>query len=113
MATINEALKQLYLNLGGDASALADNKVISDFIADLENVLCYILPAPTQADNNKIMKVIDGEWNLSTITELPTPTAADNNKVIAVVNGEWKLCTITATADTTTGEVTFTFTPAT
>ena len=37
--TINQALKDLFLGLGGDASALADNKDISDYIDDLESAI--------------------------------------------------------------------------
>lgn len=37
--TINEALKDLFLAHGGDASELADNKSLSDFIADVSTVL--------------------------------------------------------------------------
>ena len=37
--TINEALKALFLGLGGDASALADNDTVSDYIADLESAI--------------------------------------------------------------------------
>lgn len=36
---INEALKNLFLELGGNGSALADNSKISDYIDDLADVL--------------------------------------------------------------------------
>ena len=37
--TISEALKNLFIELGGDSSKLADNQKISDYIDDLESVL--------------------------------------------------------------------------
>lgn len=37
--TINEALRDLFLAHGGDASDLEDNKSLSDFIADVSTVL--------------------------------------------------------------------------
>ena len=37
--TISEALKALFLELGGDASKLADNQKISDYIDDLATVI--------------------------------------------------------------------------
>lgn len=37
--TINDALKALFLELGGDATKLADNSKISDYIDDLASVI--------------------------------------------------------------------------
>ena len=37
--TINQALKDLFLGLGGDSSALADNSSCSDYIEDLESAI--------------------------------------------------------------------------
>ena len=37
--TINQALKDLFLGLGGDSSALEDNSSVSDYIADLESAI--------------------------------------------------------------------------
>jgi hypothetical protein len=37
--TINDALKALFLELGGDSTKLADNQKISDYIDDLATVL--------------------------------------------------------------------------
>ena len=37
--TINQALKDLFLGLGGDSSALADNSSVSDYIEDLESAI--------------------------------------------------------------------------
>lgn len=62
--TINQALKELYLSLGGDPSALEDNSTVSDYIADLENGLKSLaeLPAPSSDNSGKIAKVVsDGE----------------------------------------------------
>lgn len=70
--TIKESIRDLFLALGGNPSALADNADTSDFIDDLESAI--------------------------KAGALPAVTADDNGKVLAVV-------------DTTTGAVTFTFTP--
>ena len=37
--TINQALKDLFIGLGGDPAALADNDTVSDYIADLESAI--------------------------------------------------------------------------
>lgn len=37
--TINQALRDVFLGLGGDASALADNTSVSDYIEDLESAI--------------------------------------------------------------------------
>ena len=86
--TINEALKDLFIGLGGNSSALSDNDSVSDYIEDLESAIKAVAAA-----------------------ELPEVAAANNGQVLAVVDGAWTLCTITAVADTTSGAVTFTFTP--
>ena len=85
MATINEALKNLFVGLGGDPTELADNQTASDYIDDLESAIkaCAseasedILPAVTSEDNGKILAVViaDGnrrtlEQNLALVTDL-------------------------------------------
>lgn len=87
--TIKESIESLYLGLGGNPSALADNVDTSDVIDDLESAIKGLIPD----------------------AELPAVTADDNGKVLAVVDGAWTKVTMTAVADTTTGAVTFTFTP--
>lgn len=111
--TINQALKDLFLGLGGDSSALADNTSVSDYIEDLESAIeskSAALIDDTQASEESVYSSSKVE-SLIPDPELPTVTADDNGKVLAVVNGNWTLCTMTAVADTTTGAVTITFTP--
>ena len=68
MDTIVDALKKLYVALGGDADTVADITLTTDMI----NALCGVVPASgnvlpevTTADNGKIMKVVDGAWELA------------------------------------------------
>lgn len=65
--TINQALRDLFLGLGGDASALADNTSVSDYIADLESAIKEIvkdaLPSVTSNDNGKVLGVNNAEWD--------------------------------------------------
>lgn len=92
--SINKALTDLFLGLGGNSSALEDNKSVSDYISDLESAIkAYAASAAAEA------------------AELPAVEVANDGQVLAVVNGIWTLCEISAVADTTSGEVTFTFTP--
>ena len=88
MGKLNTALTNAFLAFGGNPSELADNEVASDYITDLENA---------------IMDYIDGR--------IPDASEVADDTVLAVVDGEWTLCSVTATADTTSGDVTFTFTP--
>ena len=83
--TIKESIRDLFLGLGGDATALADNSDTSDYIDDLESAI--------------------------KAGALPAVTADDNGKILAVVDGAWAKVTLTAVADTTTGAVTITLTP--
>lgn len=115
--TINEALKDLFIGLGGNSSALSDNDSVSDYIEDLESAIkasaggaAEDLIDDTESSENKTYsssKIV----SLIPAPELPEVAAANNGQVLAVVNGAWTLCTMTAVADTTSGAVTFTFTP--
>ena len=94
MATINEALKNLFVGLGGDPTELADNQTASDYIDDLESA---IKACASEASEDI----------------LPAVTSEDNGKILAVVDGVWTKVTITAVADTPSGAVTITLTPDT
>ena len=83
--TINEAMTDLITELGANPSVLSDNSTVSDYIEDLTGAI--------------------------KVGALPEVAAANNGQVLAVVGGAWTLCTMTAVADTTSGAVTFTFTP--
>lgn len=115
--TINEALKDLFLGLGGKSSALSDNDSVSDYIEDLESAIkasaggaAEDLIDDTEASETKTYSS-SKIASLIPAPELPEVAAANNGQVLAVVNGAWTLCTMTAVADTTSGAVTFTFTP--
>lgn len=65
--TIN-ALKELYVALGGDADDVANIVYIPDMILAIATVAEKIqgLPEVDAEDNGKIMKVVSGEWELAT-----------------------------------------------
>lgn len=92
MATINEALKKLFLGLGGDPDELKDNNTVSDYIDDLESAI-------ETAASGASAELIDDEEASSTKTyssskieslipenELPTPAVGDIGKVVSVVS---------------------------
>lgn len=64
---INDALKELYLALGGNSSAFKNGMTVTDYTALLKNVLSggggSGLPEVTEDDNGDILKVIGGEWS--------------------------------------------------
>ena len=111
--TINEAMSDLVIGLGADPSVLSDNSTVSDFIEDLAGAIkgetsAIIDDSEASADTTYSSSKIE---SLIPEAELPEVTADNNGQVLAVVNGAWTLCTMTAVADTTSGAVTFTFTP--
>ena len=65
-----DALRNLYVALGGDA----DNVVNLVIIPDLINAIALLissgataeLPAVTASDNGKVLKVVNGEWAVGT-----------------------------------------------
>ena len=92
MATINEALKKLFLGLGGDPDELKDNNTVSDYIDDLESAI-------ETAASDASAELIDDEEASETKTysstkieslipenELPTPAVGDIGKVVSVVS---------------------------
>lgn len=65
-----DALRNLYVALGGDADDVADLVIIPDLINAIATHVASggaaELPAVTAADNGKVLKVADGKWGVGT-----------------------------------------------
>ncbi len=61
-----EALKALYVKLGGDADDVADATLLSEVIEAIADLNLVMLPKVTADDNGKVLKVVDGAWALGT-----------------------------------------------
>lgn len=68
-----DALKNLYVSLGGTASDVANMTYIPDLInaiatvsANLVAAITAELPAVTASDNGKVLKVVAGKWAVGT-----------------------------------------------
>ena len=65
-----EALKGLYVALGGDADDVKDITLIADMITAIATVAATAtapeLPEEKAADNGKVLKVVDGKWAVGT-----------------------------------------------
>lgn len=61
-----EALKALYVAMGGAAEDVANLTLNSEVIAALANVAAAVaanvLPEVTDADDGKVLTVVDGKW---------------------------------------------------
>ena len=60
-----DALKALYVALGGDADDVADVNTIPDMINAIATVVpasSALLPTVTAANDGDILKVVDGAW---------------------------------------------------
>lgn len=86
--SINKALTDLFIGLGGNTADLADNKSVSDYIADLESAI-----------------------KAAAAAELPGAADLEDGTVLGVIAGEWVACTISAEADSVTGDITVTLEP--
>ena len=95
--TINQALKDLFLGLGGDPSKLSDNTSVSDYIEDLESAIeaaaTAELPTPAETNVGKVATVVENEgsysWSAEEVVipqELPTPASTNAGKVATVVS---------------------------
>ena len=93
MKTIIEALQSLYVAMGGQAADVADLTVTPDMIdaiADVYEDKGDTLPTVTDADNAKLLTVVNGAWDKADAPkELPAVTNTDNGKVLKVVNSAW------------------------
>ena len=69
-----DALKNLYVSLGGTASDVANMTYIPDLINAIATVAANLVAAATTA-------------------ELPAVTASDNGKVLKVASGKWAVGT--------------------
>lgn len=65
-----EALKELYVSLGGDEDTVADVDTNAEMIHEIATIAAAVvgatLPAVTASDNGKVLKVVDGEWGVGT-----------------------------------------------
>ena len=68
MDTNVQALKNLYVALGGDLSTVANLATSSEVINAIAQLpaIGASLPAVTATDNGKILKVVEGKWALGT-----------------------------------------------
>lgn len=68
MDTNVQALKNLYVALGGDLSEVANLATSSEVINAIAQLpaIGASLPAVTATDNGKILKVVEGKWAVGT-----------------------------------------------
>ena len=86
-----DALRKLYVALGGDADDVADLVIIPDLINAVASLITTqgIAALPTGTDG-QVLTLDSGEWTAANVpSELPAVTATDNGSVLKVVDGEW------------------------
>jgi hypothetical protein len=70
MAQTVDALKALYVALGGSAEDVAEINLIPDMINAIATVAATAtapeLPKVTASDNGKVLKVVEGKWAVGT-----------------------------------------------
>lgn len=70
MAQTVDALKTLYVALGGNAEDVADVNLIPDMIIAIATVAATAtapeLPKVTASDDGKVLKVAEGKWSVGT-----------------------------------------------
>ena len=72
-----EALRAVYVALGGDSADVADIVTTPELITMIATLLSSgataELPAVTSSDNGKVLTVVSGEWKAAALPS-PTPT---------------------------------------
>lgn len=103
MTTTVEALKEIYVSLGGELTDtyddIAGGVAVGDYVTipDVSNAIAQRaasagieLPSVTSSDNGKLLTVVNGKWNKANAPkELPAVTSTDNGDILTVVNGAW------------------------
>ena len=89
-----DALRNLYVALGGTASDVADLAIIPDLINAIAALITSgataELPAVSGSDNGSALLVSSGKWAKGEIpAELPSVSATNNGQVLTVVEGAW------------------------
>ena len=94
-----EALKLVYVALGGNASdfnATTNPEAIALIATVCSGGSGSGLPAVTADDNGSVLTVVEGAWaKAAAPTELPAVTAEDDGDVLTVVDGAWAAATPT------------------
>lgn len=89
-----EALKKLYVTMGGTAADVENLNITPEMISAIADIYQggggSNLPTVTADDNGKLLTVVEGDWDKANAPkELPTVTGSDNGKVLTVVEGAW------------------------
>lgn len=92
-----DALKALYVALGGTTADVADITTIPEILTAIIPLAATIaegssaeLPAVTGDDNGKVLTVSSGKWAAALpASQLPAVTGDDDDKVLTVVSGAW------------------------
>lgn len=97
-----EALKELYIALGGNATNVADITLIPDMIkaiaAHISGGGAAELPTVTSSNNGEILTVSGGKWvSAAPASQLPSVTATENGEVLTVVEGAWAAAALPTT----------------
>ena len=86
-----DALRNLYVALGGTAEDVANLVIIPDLINAIATLVTSqgIAALPTGTDG-QVLTLFSGDWAAANIpSQLPAVDAEDNGKVLKVVEGEW------------------------
>lgn len=102
--TIQDALKELFYSLGGNAAAVRDTddtlEIIGQIAAlNLGKTLAAAKELPTvgSSSNGKVLTVVSGKWKAADpAKELPAVSGDDDGKVLTVVSGAWAAAALPA-----------------
>lgn len=103
-----EALRGLYVALGGDLTDVANITTIPGMLFAISEVAAAAaseLPAVKGTDDGKVLTVVSGKWAKADLpTELPAVSGADDGNVLTVVSGAWAKASIPSQLPAVTSE---------
>lgn len=93
MDTTVDALKGMYVALGGSADDVVNITLIPDMIIALTPLVASAmeLPKVSSSNNGQVLTVVSGKWAKADIpSQLPAVSASNNGQVLTVDEGAWK-----------------------
>lgn len=103
-----EALRGLYVALGGDLTDVANITTIPVMLSAISEVAAAAaseLPPVKGTDDGSVLTVVSGKWAKAALPkELPSVTNDDNGDILAVVSGAWAKAAIPSQLPAVTSE---------
>ena len=92
--TTIQALRAIYVALGGTGTDIPDNMEIPAALMKIATAAASTIELPAATSNGQVLTASGGKWVSAAIpSQLPAVSATDNGSVLKVVEGVWAVGT--------------------